>query len=121
MSFSYLTDTFNLAVSTDGVNFTAPLAFLGSTATNTGVSRSYFYNGSGPFQTNLAVLPIDLSSFGVAAGGNIVAARITGSPEADIIRVAGFTPAAATPVPEPGTMLLVGTGVVAVARRYRRK
>src|SRR5207245_8281901 len=85
-------DTFRLAVSTDGTNFTAFGDFGPGLAVNTGVAVSYFYGGGGPLPlpATLFVTPVDLSAFGLAAGASISAVMITSSPEGDLIRVAGF-------------------------------
>jgi hypothetical protein len=62
---------------------------------------------------------MDLSVFGIAANASIVAVQISGAPEADLIRVAGF---GGTEVPEPSTYLLFAGGLTALfgARRFRR-
>ena len=118
---SYSTaDTYSIAVSTDGTTFTGFLPFLESIGTDTGVIRNYFYGGGGPFSATLNVISLDLSAFGIAPGGSIVAVRISGSPQADLIRVAGFA-TEQTAVPEPATLLLLGAGLGAVAARRRLK
>ncbi len=117
---TFSADTYRVAVSTDGTNFSGFLSFADSLGTNTGVGRSYFYSGGGPFSTTLNVIPMDLSAFGIASGQGIVAVRITGASEADLNRVAGFATTNA-PVPEPATMTLVGTGVLAGLSRLRRR
>jgi len=83
-------DTFQLAVSTDGTTFTPFVSFGPGLAVSTGVEKSYFYAGGGPFSAVLFVTPVDLSAFGVASGATIRAVKITSSPEGDLIRVAGF-------------------------------
>jgi hypothetical protein len=99
-------DTFHLAVSTDGTNFTPFISFGPELAVNTGVAKSYFFGGfQGLFTPTLFVTPVDLSAFGLPLGGTISAVKITSSPEGDLIRVAGFlqclapaiTTASATP------------------------
>jgi hypothetical protein len=111
-------DTFNLAVSTDGVAFTAAMNFGPGLAVATGVNRTYFYAGTGPFASSLFVTPVDLSAFGIAAGATIRAVRITSSPEGDLIRVAGLN----TAIPEPGSVILMSSGLLALAVfiRWRR-
>ncbi len=110
-------DTFSLAVSTDGINFSASVPFGPGLGVNTGVSRTFYYSSSvGPFQATLFVTPVDLSTFGLAAGATIVATRITSSPEGDLIRVAGLT------VPEPNSLALVCCGALSLfAWRHRRQ
>jgi hypothetical protein len=111
-------DTFSLAVSTDGINFTAPIDFGPELAVTTGVARSYFYSAS-PNQTFSSVLfvtPVDLAAFGLAPGATILATRITSSPEGDLIRVAGLS------VPEPNSLVLISAGAFSLlAHHYRRR
>lgn len=116
----YSADTFTLSVSADGLAFSGPLAFGPAVGVATGDTRSYYYGGGGPYPADLYVYPIDLSAFGIAPGGSIVAVKVSGTPQADLIRVAGFH--AATPVvPEPGAAtMLVGAGAVAGLGFLRR-
>jgi hypothetical protein len=113
----YSTDNFYLALSDDGTIFTADHLILSSSATGTGVGKTYYYGGSGPFSSELFVHSIDISDFGFAAGTTIEAVRITGIVELDLIRAAGF---AATPL--PGAFWLMGSGLVGLAgwRRCRK-
>lgn len=111
-------DTFNLAVSTDGINFTASIPFGPGLAVTTGVSRAFYYGASpgGTFSATLFVTPVDLSAFGLASGATIVATRTTSSPEGDLVRVAGLT------VPEPNSLALVCGGALSLfAWRHRRQ
>jgi hypothetical protein len=115
-----VTDTITMEVSTDGgVTFSGPLNFGPGLAQATGVGCSYFYAGGGPFGCDLFVTPIELSSFGLAEGASINAIRITGSPELDLIRVAGFANGE-VPVPEPTTLALFGAALIPFALRRRR-
>jgi hypothetical protein len=102
----YSTNNFNLALSDDGTNFTADQLILASSAVATGVNKTYYYGGSGPFGSTLFVHPIDLSDFGFASGATIEAVRITGLVELDLIRAAGFA------APLPGAFWLLGSGLV---------
>jgi hypothetical protein len=112
-------DMFDLAVSTDGINFSAPLAFGPELGVTTGVSRDFYY-GASPgttFSAILFVTPVDLTAFGLAPGATIVATRITSSPEGDLIRVAGLI------VPEPGSVVLISCGALSlfIYNRLRRE
>lgn len=120
VSARFSADTFDLAVSTDGVNFTSTQSFAPATAVNTGVGRTYYYNGNGPFSSTLFATGVDLSAFGIAQGASISAVRITGLPEADLIRVAGFR-AATSAVPEPSSALLFLPGLAAFGLLKLRK
>jgi hypothetical protein len=119
--YSYFGDTYHVAVSTDGIHFTPFVDFAGSSGTDTGVNMSYWYGGGGPFTTDLIVVPMDLSSFGIASGASVVAIEIEGRPgeQPDVFRIAGFQ--SATSVPEPGSLVMLGTGLVGVASILRRK
>ncbi len=120
--YSFLNDTFHIAVSTDGITFTPFQDFLGSTGVNSGVNVAYFYSGGGPYATNLEVIAIDLSSFGIAAGTSVSAIRIEGrvGEEPDIIRVAG-TNADLAGIPEPVSVMLMGSGLMVIALLRRRR
>jgi hypothetical protein len=77
--------TVTLSVSTDGIGF-SPAQTLTTGSIATGEFRNYLYAGTGPFPTELFVLPLDLSSFGIAPGGSIAAVRFFGDADgADVI------------------------------------
>ena len=111
----YTEDDISFAVSQDGSSFTNNRAYGPQEAFDTGVHYEYFYGGGGPSDAELFVQPIDLSDFGVALGDSIVATRIGGSPQLDLIRVAGFAA-----VPEPATIWVVGAGLLTLFRRRRK-
>lgn len=107
-------DTISIAFSADGTTFGSSQAFGPETAIETGVHRSYFYGGGGPYDAELFVHPLDLSDFGFAENDTVMAAQISGSTQLDLIRVAGFAP-----VPEPATMVALSLGVLALLKRKR--
>lgn len=113
-------DTVRMDVSTDGgTTFEGFESFAPGAAIATGVACSYFYSGGGPFGCELFVTPVDLSVYGLALGASINAVQISGAPELDLIRVAGF--ATSSSVPEPGTLALLGLGLAGLAATRRRK
>jgi hypothetical protein len=120
--YSYFGDTYHVAVSTDGINFTSFVDFKGSSGTDTLVNMSYYYGGGGPFSTDLIVVPIDLSAFGIAPGGSVVAVELEGRPgeQPDLFRIAGFQSSSST-TPEPGSLVLFGSGLVGLSSILRRK
>ncbi|HMS54048.1 MAG TPA: PEP-CTERM sorting domain-containing protein [Fimbriimonadaceae bacterium] len=111
----YSEDEAILSVSTDGATFTSSHSFGFETAVDTGVHKQYFYGGGGPFDAELFVHPVDLSTFGVAEGTSIQAVMVTGTPQLDLIRVAGFA------VPEPSTVVaFLGLAAIVGLRRQKR-
>ena len=90
ISARFSRDIFNLAVSTDGINFTPFVAFGPELGVNTKVNKVYYYGGTGPFGCVLYVTPVDLSVFGLASDETVSAVEVTSFQEGDLIRVAGF-------------------------------
>jgi hypothetical protein len=87
----FSSDTFYLAVSTDGIHFTPFVRFGPELGVGTGVTNSYFYGGHfGLFEVHLFVTPVDLSVFGIDLDATVSAIKVTSSDQGDLIRVAGF-------------------------------
>jgi hypothetical protein len=117
-----LNDTWELAVSTDGITFSSFMSFGPALGVDTGVMETYFYDGGGPFPATLFVTPIDLSLFGLNPGDTIAAVQITCFQEGDLIRVAGLGQSSG--VPEGGTTLILlgaGLGVFGFAHRIANR
>lgn len=112
----YSSDPFDIAFSTDGVTFGPTVTIGAASAVATGENRTYFYNGGGPFSSQLFVHALDLGNFGIADGASIAAVRITGSTELDLIRAGGLTA-----VPEPSTYILFGMGLAGLMLIGRRR
>lgn len=116
-----LNDTIRLAVSQNGGGtYTSFQAFGPSLANATGVIYTTIFNGGvkNPSDVELFVTEVDLSDYGIALGDSINAVTVTGSPELDLLRVAGFGDP--TNVPEPMSLPLVGLGCLALAASRRR-
>ena len=106
-------DDFGFAVSEDGIGWTPGVTISGGPAVATGVTKSYFYGGTGPHSAELFVQTLDLSNYGVLLGNSVVGVEINGIDELDLIRVAGLGV-----VPEPCSMVaFAGVGLAALARR----
>lgn len=89
----FSSDSFDLAVSTNGTNFTPFISFGPAFGVDTGAPKSYYYGGApdqGLFPSILFVTPVDLSLFGLAQNATISAVQITSLPQGDLIRVAGL-------------------------------
>jgi hypothetical protein len=114
----FSTDDFFLSVSVDGTNFSAPTQVFSTSAVDSGVGRTYFYNGGGGNSSELWVHSLNLSDFGVANGDSVQAIRISSNTELDLIRIAGMNDNA---VPEPASMVALGLGAVALIRRRTRR
>ncbi len=119
----FSTDSVLLSVSLDGISFSPTQVLPAGAAVATGATRDYFFpaaTGGGPFPADLFVMPVDLSSFGVAPGQTVAAIRIAdgGDSELDLVRVAGFAVAS---VPEPAVLPLLAVLGGAIALRSARR
>jgi hypothetical protein len=111
-------DYISVQVSTDGTTFSSALTYGPGLAVDSGVGKSYYYGGNGgPYPAELYVTSVNLDDFGLAAGSTVKAIRVTGSPELDLMRVAGF----ASSVPEPSGLLLMAGGWLLLAGLARRQ
>ena len=116
----------------------SPVDFAESLLVHTGVSRTYYYTGSGPYPRELLVLPVDLSAFGIPEGGSAAQISLTSfdrlpchfctSPVIGLIRIAGFAdrsparvPALSPPILALLMAFLVLLGVVASVKQSRNR
>jgi hypothetical protein len=99
-------------------------------AISTGVNVPYYY-GNGPIiqgapllqPADLWVTLVDLDDFSVAGGASINSLEVTGSPELDLIRVAGLIPSSPpseTPLPAALPLFASGLGAFGLIG-WRRK
>lgn len=114
----YSADSIQLELSMDGINFFAPIILGPGLGVATGVNKNYFYGGGGPYGAELFVTSLDLSDYGFGAGDTLKAVRITGSPQLDLIRAAGF--GAAVPEPTTWALMIAGFGLAGAGLRRRR-
>jgi hypothetical protein len=116
----YSSDTIRIHVSSDGGSSYSGFQSYGpGGAVDTGVGKTYFYGGSGPYSAELFVMAVDLSDFGVALGTSVDMVQFTGSPQLDLIRIAGFGDPA-TSVPEPASLAMVGLALAGLGWSRRR-
>jgi hypothetical protein len=116
-----LTDTIRMDVSEDGGStYAGFLSFAPALANSTGVTYAIIFTGGiqNPSEVELFVTEVDLSDYGIALGGSINFVRVSGSPELDLLRVAGFGDP--NVVSEPGSLALAGLGGLVFAALRRR-
>ena len=111
----YSADTVRMNVSSDGgASYFGFQSYGPGGAVDSGVGKNYYYGGGGPFAAELYVMSVDLSDFGVALGATVNSIQFGGSPELDIVRIAGFGDPAGR-VPEPTSLALVGLALAGLA------
>lgn len=116
-----VSDSVTIEVSTDGgITFSAAKTYAPGAGVDSGSDCLYYYGagGGGQFSCDLFVTEVDLSDLGVSDGAAVNAIRVTGAPELDLVRVAGF--ADANGVPLPGTLALTGLGLLLAGALRRR-
>ena len=117
----YSSDPITIAFSTDGMTFGASQVLPATLGVSTGVGRDYYFGTfNAAYAATLYVTSVDLSSFSIANGASIVAARVTGTTELDLIRVAGFSQNNAVPEPTSWIMMIAGFGMIGGALRRQR-
>lgn len=118
----YSVNSYAWSTSYDG--FVAEEALPGGAFAFTGVVKSYFYGGGGPFSALVMAKAVDLSTLGVPLGASILKVRLRGTTtEVDPLGIGvlrgrgGQVPS----VPEPGSLAFLGLGAAMALRRRRSR
>ncbi|MBU0640497.1 MAG: hypothetical protein KKB50_16665 [Planctomycetes bacterium] len=103
-------NSYYFSVDYDG--FATELSLPLTAFSDTGVNRTYYYNGAGPYDADVMAAEIDLSFFGVPLGGSVTSVRFrtTDNGQADPLGVGSL-------VPEPASATLLCLGALALIRR----
>lgn len=118
-------NTYRIAASHN--NFASEMLLTSPDFTDTGVDRTYYFGGTGPFTYDVTAAEIDLSSMGVPDGATVDQVRIFAeAPSADPLGIGVVMSAGPVPtLSEVGliglVILLATSGAIIVAKRSRGK